>query len=416
MGHTERALKALGATVGATLDDELSRLPPPEGEARLLVAAARARHRRGLLRGAGATALALAAGTLLFLSRPRPLSFEVGGAGPGRVDAWIAAQNAALPLRFSDGTELTLATEARARVVAVEDRGARVLLESGRLSAAVVHRGKTRWVVAAGPFEVLVTGTRFDVAWTPEAELFQLDLREGAVTVTGPLLGEGRRVAAGESVKIAVRTGRLEISGEAASAPTATPVTPRPTSAPEPTSAGLVDPAPPDPPARPTSARLTAPEPTTPGFRDLAAAGKYAEAVRAAEAEGFAAVCDRASAADLMALADAARFSGNAARAGEALGALRRRFPGDARGAMAAFLMGRTAFEQRGAYAEAARWFSAYLAEQPGGALAREALGRLMECRERLGDRAAARALATQYLAAFPGGPHAEKATSLLQD
>jgi outer membrane protein assembly factor BamD (BamD/ComL family) len=55
-----------------------------------------------------------------------------------------------------------------------------------------------------------------------------------------------------------------------------------------------------------------------------------------------------------------------------------------------------------------------YLKEQPGGPLAREAQGRLMEALYRGGDRAGASRTAEAYLSANPSGPHARLARTLL--
>ena len=115
-------------------------------------------------------------------------------------------------------------------------------------------------------------------------------------------------------------------------------------------------------------------------------------------------------------LGDTARFAGAGGRAAQALQGLRRRFPGDSRAAPAAFHLGRLAFDARGAYADAARWFAIYLAEQPGGGFAREAAGRLIEARERAGDLPGARDAARDYLSRHPAGPHAGKARDLLPD
>ena len=100
---------------------------------------------------------------------------------------------------------VTLASEARARIIALEHTGARLVLEQGTLSAHVVHRGDTQWTVVAGPFEVRVTGTRFDVVWSPALEVFELRLKQGAVTVMGPSLGNGRNLQEGEALHIDVR-------------------------------------------------------------------------------------------------------------------------------------------------------------------------------------------------------------------
>jgi outer membrane protein assembly factor BamD (BamD/ComL family) len=55
------------------------------------------------------------------------------------------------------------------------------------------------------------------------------------------------------------------------------------------------------------------------------------------------------------------------------------------------------------------------LREQPSGSLAPEAHGRLLEALQRSGDSAAARSAASDYLARYPAGPHAEFAKRLLR-
>jgi len=93
---------------------------------------------------------------------------------------------------------------------------------------------------------------------------------------------------------------------------------------------------------------------------------------------------------------------------------LRTRFPKSRAASMAAYTLGASAFDQRQAFADAANWFETYLREQPRGALAREALGRLMEARERAGQIEAARSAAQRYLDAYPTGPHEQLARRLL--
>ncbi len=413
-----RTLTDLGKAIASTQDEALRGVDLGPGRDRLLRAvdagrgSAPQRTPPSRARSAWialAAAIAITAAIVIGLGRRPPLSFHAGS-DAGREGAWIAApSDHALPLRFSDGTLVSLGQSARVRVADLDRRGARVILERGQLSASVVHRSETRWRVDVGPFEVRVTGTRFDVAWSPEDETFKLALHEGSVEVTGPVLGERRTVRAGETVvvscleqKLTIRAGDEPKGAPSAAAPPASAVSIAP---------AREAPAPPLPP----QASASASSPPRASYRDLAKSGRYADAVRAAEEEGFGSVCDRAGADDLMALADAARLAGNGARAIEALAAIRRRFPGHPHAATAAFVLGRAAFDQRGAYGEAARWFSLYLQEQPGGSLAREALGRLMECRERSGDRAGAREAAERYLAAYPSGAHADKAKRLLE-
>ncbi|MEP7125629.1 MAG: hypothetical protein ABJE95_32160, partial [Byssovorax sp.] len=152
-----------------------------------------------------------------------------------------------------------------------------------------------------------------------------------------------------------------------------------------------------------------------PGWSALARDAKYKDALAAAEREGFDAICAGASARDLHALGDAARLGGSSARAGQAFTTLRTRFPGSPEAAGAAFILGRIAQDQGHDYAGAARWYTRYLSEQPGGAFAADATGRLVEAEDRMGDEAGARRAAARYLAAYPQGSHAAFAKSVIE-
>jgi len=311
-------------------------------------------------------------------------------------------------MRFSEGTSFTLSPGARVRVTETTRHGATILLERGSVGAAVIHLGSdTQWNLRAGPFEVHVTGTAFDVSWDPSGEVFSLAMREGVVVVRGPLLQPGREMRAGEQLRVSVRDGSFELRAgtvdpraalEASSreAPVAAPAPPAP-SPPEGPSASSV--------AAARATAVPAPPSHEPSWRDLAAAGKYGDALAAAERAGFAQEIERASSPDLVLLADTARYAAKPALARQALLAQRRRF--GVRGS-SAFVLGKIAADQQGAAADAVRWFETYLSEEPNGALAEQALGRILELER--GD-----ATAERYLARYPHGAHAALARSLLR-
>jgi transmembrane sensor len=407
----ERALRRLGATLAAARDDELRELAVPHAAERLIEGAHKRAMRRLVLRRSALPGLLAALALAVFLLlRPGALSFEVGGESPGHVGAWITAEAEPVALVFSDGSRLTLHGEARGRVLDLDRGGARFVLERGTLSAAVVHRTGARWSIVAGPFEVQVTGTHFDVSWSLAAEAFELTSLEGAVIVTGPSLGEGHALVSGQSLRVALRES-------AGAAPSGISPTPGAASLPEPPApaVSVVTPSAGSAPkgsGAPTQP-AAAPRTTSRELRALSAAGRYAELVEQAERQGFSELCASASAADLLLVADAARFSGRAERAREALLALRARFARDARARTAAFLLGRIAFERGGDDAEAGHWFEVYLSEEPSGSLAGDALIRLAESRERSGDVSAARDAARRYSTLYPNGPHLERARRL---
>jgi hypothetical protein len=365
-------------------------------------------------------AAAVLSAALLLLLRPRRASLTFSaGVDRGEVGRWVAAPAAAaLPVRFSDGSVLTLAPAGRARVASADTDGAEIVLERGALTCSIVHRDGTRWRVQVGPFSVAVTGTRFEVAWQPDTDTLRLRLEEGSVRLTGPLVEGDRVVGAGEVIELSLRPHPAERDGPAAS------------SAPTIASPFVTSSAPDDGTAMPAASAsaiathgaraATTPSGTAsasapkPSWRELAKAGKYEAALRSAEEGDFDATLATADADALVSLGDTARLAGDTARAKQAYRAARRRFPGTGAAAMSALSLGRLAFDHEAAFADAARWFEAYLAEDAAGPLAREAAGRLIEARERDGDRIAARAAARRYLARWPDGPHAAKARSLL--
>ncbi|MDI1479654.1 FecR domain-containing protein [Polyangium sp. y55x31] len=428
MGSSEEALIRLGRRIAAEQDEILRRrAPDAAARARLLIAdaARRAPPPRRIRRRFVGAALGVAAAACLlvfFVVGPRPLTFRVGAgeeAHAGKAGAFIATPRGRMvPVVFSDGTSLRIQPDSSVRIASVHRAGGRVVLENGALEASVVHHDGTRWLVDSGPFEILVTGTRFHVAWDLAAERLTLRLVEGSVSVSGPILGEGIAVRAGDTLEVNRKEGRFVIhrdNHEPHEAPDIPQNAAEPPDPPE-KPPELPPPAPNVPRAAPPRKTTLPPAPPGPSWRDLAASGKYKDALEAADREGLDAIYEGGSAADLRDLGDAARLTGDAARAVEAFSALRRRFPADEQAAEAAFLLGIIAFDKQGAHAEAASWFSTYLRERPRGRLAREAAGRLLEARLRSGDKALAREAARAYLRDFPGGPHAEVARAAAGD
>jgi TolA-binding protein len=341
------------------------------------------------------------------------LEFYVDGAQEGtrRESTWISApDDRQVPIGFSDGSRVVLGNGARARVTGIERTGASLAVEQGSVAVAIVPRSGNRWRIDLGPFAVEVTGTRFEVNWNPSTERFHLTMHEGKVTVTGCAIGT-RTFAAGDVLEVSCRDQQFRI--QSAGTGTGTEVGHTGTAP-----AGAEDPAAsPSERAADSKGEKTDDQKSAAAgpsrWRTLVQAGRYREAIEAADAAGFEAECQHASAADLLALAGAARLTGDAPKARQAYSLLRKRFGSDPVAAVAAFNLARVAFDLVLDYTDAAQWFRTYLREQPAGALAREARGRLIEALQRSGDATGARAAAIDYLSRYPNGPHTEFAKRL---
>jgi TolA-binding protein len=228
-----------------------------------------------------------------------------------------------------------------------------------------------------------VTGTTFDVGWKPEPAQLRIAMKAGTVRITGPGLGDGQSVGVGEPVTFSPSSAPSVALAEASS-------------------------------GREISARPAPREvPREPPWTELVDHGEHEQVLKKAEAIGIADVLATRGEADLMALADAARFSGRKPLARDALLTVRRRFPGGARAATATFLLGKLD-DEAGRPADAAGWYERYLDEAKGGPLVMEASARAISAWKRAGDTARARASAESYLRRFPDGPSAGAAREIL--
>jgi hypothetical protein len=412
------------------------RLPPPAGGAESAEAYARFRYglatrtdrrrrraRAAWLVASGSAALAAVVVVLLAVLRPAAtpapaLTVHVEG---GTVDegGYVRAIPAAIPagnqadiepsLRFSDGTQVDLAPAARVRVAETDERGARVLLEEGRARAHVVPRTGSRWVFDAGPCRVQVTGTRFDMRWSPADQVLEVALYSGSVIVKGPPAVGGVPMRAGQRLVMDVRGGSVRFGD--LSAPAETPPAPPAPSAPGPAAA-----APPPLPRAPTRA----PAPTVRRAEAWPArvlAGEFRSVVDEAGRRGVDDVLRHESDRNLMALADAARYAGAAPLAERALMQVRARFPESSSAHRAAFLLGRMAEDQDRDLGKALDWYRIFLADAGGDpradAFRAEALGRQMTATLRLHGVAQARPLAAEYLRRYPRGAYAKAAHTI---
>jgi hypothetical protein len=347
------------------------------------------RHRRWL---ALFFPVAAAAGATAVWVWPRPMSFQIGEARQGELGSIVEATDGrTVPISFSEGSTLLLGQGGRLRVLSVAAGNTRVLVEDGIVDASIAHRAgaKTRWDFEVGSYHVTVNGTKFRMAFRAGERSLRVSTEEGSVTVAGGCLEKPQTVSAGESLEPSCPSGEVPPPDdrpaiEAAPAAAARDVAP-------PARAMRVD-----------------------RWRELLAAGRLLEGLRAAERANFDQVCRSATQKELMALADAGRFFGPSKRAVAALVSLRERFPGSVAAGTAAFTLGRIVFENDHAYARAASWFETYMREQPSGPLMGDAFGRLMEARLRSGDTKGARASAEQYLRRFPGGPYAGEARGIM--
>lgn len=370
----------------------------------------RVRARRRVWVGAGALAAAGAAAVLLLLLLPdpgQPMQCRIRGGDKIEEGEWVEAKDDRVTFEFSEGSAVTLARGSRARLRGIKHDQVQVVLESGRLRADIASGHNISWTYQAGPYRVHVLGTVLGVLWDADTRVLEVDVTRGSVKVSGGNIhGSGITVGAGQRVKadLSRREVRLFRPDRRDNAPAA-PQAPARVDA-EATSTSDLPPSPQDTgrPRRNVPAR----------WKQLARAGEYAAAVSAARQTGWRRVLQQSGPWDTLLLADAARLSRQYRLARSALASIRKRFPGQEPAAMAAFRLGRLAFDHERDHGEAAKWFQRFLHEAPRSALVQGARGRLMISLQRAGDAGGATRTASEYLTRHPGGSYAAAARSIL--
>ena len=424
MNHRE-ALRSFADEVGRTQVEWLGGRSVPNVDDQLQAVrkkrAATKRRVRAVVYGvAGSLAVAAALGLLAISSKT--LTFSFAGR-QGQVGEPIESAARVERLTFSDGSSVVVAPEGRVRIVAIEKRGANVLLERGTIDVNVVHRDDTQWAIAAGPFAVHVTGTAFDAHWDPRTEHLTVRMREGRVVVDGPCVSS-MTLRAGEShdwnCPTLTAQAPLPVAPPAGSDAIRNANVPLVDRQPaEPVASGPIASAESQPLLRavPSASQASTVTSSAAEGDDLpsdwkreATAGHYAAAWQVAVASGQ--LTKMHPVDELLTLADVARLSRHSSEAASLYRALRNRFPGTSQASVAAFQLGRLV--SGGHSGEGRSWFERTLAEQPHGPFAQEALGRLVELDIAAGDRARAADRARLYLSQFPTGPHAAFARSVL--
>jgi TolA-binding protein len=319
--------------------------------------------------------------------------------------------NNGITVSFAEGTKFTLMPGARGRLRSVDSAGARIAVDDGAASFQVTPRSDARWLVDVGPFLITVRGTVFDVNWDQRSERFEIMLKHGRVTVSGPASGGDIALRAGQRLVVNLSKSETIITEEPPEDAIA--------------DSGVVvnDGASIDIPSERASNEVAqkhgsessapASKATLSRWGEVVAAADWDRILRDAEAAGLRKVIETATSEDLFALADAARYRQRMNLARDALLAERRRFPSSPRALDAAYLLGRVEESSERGLTEALKWYDEYLARAPTGTYASESLGRKMILTKKLSGIAQARPLAEAYLQRFPNGTYSGAARAL---
>jgi transmembrane sensor len=261
---------------------------------------------------------------------------------------------------LSDGSRIELSADSALEVLDNDGDSFVCALRRGQVTFDVVPAGPRRWKIEVGAVAIEVVGTRFRVARRASSVLVEVE--RGAVLVRGENVRDG--------VQKLQPGARLEV-------PTARPL-----------SAEAPRPALPAPMASSES-----PAPVT-SSQEGAAAGSGGGGLGAAQP----------ASTDLLTLADQQRRRGDLQSAIQTLKQAVEREPNGARGAMAAFTLGKLLLDGTGQPVEAAAAFRACLNRSPPAAIAEDALARLVEAQSRSGAREAALGTAREYQKRYPNG------------
>jgi ferric-dicitrate binding protein FerR (iron transport regulator) len=147
-----------------------------------------------------AAAVAMAAATVLTLGfrSDSQLTLELrGAASHGGV---IEARRGEATVALSDGSSILAENGTLFQVDLVGRNSALTRLLAGKLHVSVAHNEDTSYRFVAGPYEVRVVGTEFDLAWSAHSGL-TVSMAKGEVRLLAPG-GKVRILKAGDSLSL----------------------------------------------------------------------------------------------------------------------------------------------------------------------------------------------------------------------
>lgn len=363
-----------------SLDTALKKVQAPWDEARTErtlagIAPKRARRRaRTVLAASAAALLVLAGGAAALRLAADPSSTGGDPAAIAPVD-----RSGERAVSFADGSQALL-LDASAQVIVdhASESAIEVRLPAGRARFEVTPHPDRAFVVVCDQVVVQVLGTGFELI--RQGARTHVQVLHGRVAVSWP--GGTTELGRGEG-------GWFPRGAPSASAPSASAA---PQLEPE-----LQAEAAPSPVPKPAARERARPS----SWRQHAEQGEFQEAYKALAHERVH-VSDDVE--ELLLAADAARLSGHAAEAVPYLQRVVDRHRDDPRAPLAAFTLGGVLMNQLGRPREAEASYARARALSPSSALSQDALARQVEAAYRASDAAAARALALEYLAAYPKG------------
>lgn len=366
-----------------------------------------------------ATAAVLAAvlGILFKMNTAEPLPFWIGSdRNVGAEGQWVRAESAALlPIRFQGGSEVSLSSNAAARIISATSDDVRIDLASGKVNCSINGNHHTTWQVAAGPYTVHVTGTVFTTEWDPTHSKLDVAVSRGSVLVTGANLNaHGVQLAVGDHLRVDGEKALIALNPETEAAVETTEVETSPESAVMDVEPEITDITPED---RETVPPKAAPIPKMrESTRKNDAVEDTVKDATLNDEDTLDKMLATGDVESLWQIAMQARYNRNGGTAKTVLLTIRDRFKDSKRAETAAFVLGRVYQELQGSPRTAAGWFRRYLDESPNGPLAEEALGRLFDAYDKAGNTASAARYAEQYLSLYPSGLFADSARQVLKN
>ncbi|MCY1013765.1 FecR domain-containing protein [Nannocystis pusilla] len=239
MTDPETPLERLGVAMARMQDHGRAALPKARLVDVLAALDAPRRSSRPFLAAFVATAAAVGIIALLLLRGREDGSAVVAGepaaASVAMMGAYVnAPADEELVIEFASGGELRL-HPGGARVERADADEARVALVSGTATVTVPVDLATPWQVSAGPFTVSCATSTFTIAWRPEEASFEVQVKQGGITVLGPMAGETHALEMGQSLRMDLHdTAAVPPSQPAPSPPVPTAVLPTASEAPPP--------------------------------------------------------------------------------------------------------------------------------------------------------------------------------------